>query len=342
MSGTSLDGIDLVEVTFTRKERWQFQIKQAATYPYSADWQKKLQQAIHLDPPALQSLNTDYTDFLAEVIADFIRTHKIHQIDAVCSHGHTVFHQPEKGITLQIGNTPRLAQQLGHTVVCDFRTQDVALGGQGAPLVPVGDRLLFGEYGYCLNIGGFANISFEDEAGNRIAYDICPANNILNYYAGKLGKPYDHGGKEASKGKLHGELLHELDQLEFYTVPPPKSLGIEWVEAQMLPIIQKYKLNPNDILRTLTGHITLQIAAALKKDTRVLVTGGGACNDFLIQNLRKSSPSEIVIPEKTLIDYKEALVFALLGILKIRGEINCLSSATGARHDHSSGKIFKS
>lgn len=340
MSGTSLDGIDLVEVAFSFDTQWHFEIKNAETIPYTAAWREKLQHAIHLSPPELEDLDRDYSIFLADVITAFIRNHEITALDAVCTHGHTVFHQPEKGLTLQIGNTPELAKRTGHLLVCDFRTQDVALGGQGAPLVPMGDRLLFSEYGYCLNLGGFANISFDDAYGKRIAFDICPANNVLNHYVSKLGKVYDNFGEEASKGVIDPQLLDALNALEFYTLPPPKSLGIEWVERVFFPIIDARALEVRDILSTLTAHIATQISGYVEKDTKILVTGGGVHNTFLMDNLRTLTPSEIHIPEYEIATFKEALVFGLLGVLRLRNEINCLSSATGASKNHSSGKIF--
>ncbi|MCB0375331.1 MAG: anhydro-N-acetylmuramic acid kinase, partial [Sinomicrobium sp.] len=264
MSGTSLDGIDLAEIGFAVDNGWRFEIKSAETIPYSVSWRKKLQAAVQLSPAELEALDAEYSVFLAEVIAGFIRRNNINTIDAVCTHGHTVFHQPQKGITLQIGNTPELARRLGHTVVCDFRTQDVALGGQGAPLVPIGDRLLFPQYDYCLNLGGFANVSFDDERGNRIAFDICPANIVLNHYASQLGKTYDRAGKEASAGKVNRQLLDALNRLEFYALPPPKSLGIEWVKAAFLPRVAE-DIAVRDILCTLVKHIAMQISGVFKK-----------------------------------------------------------------------------
>ena len=213
MSGTSLDGIDLCLSSFEFGSSWQFQITAAETYEYSEKWKERLRTAINLNSKELENLNAEYTQFLANVIQSFMEAHKIRTIDAVCSHGHTVFHEPSLGKTLQIGNSPVLATYLNQTVVCDFRTQDVALGGQGAPLVPIGDALLFPEYDYCLNLGGFANISFEQN-NKRIAFDICPVNIVLNHYVVPLGKAYDSEGQIAGKGTVCKPLLEALNALE--------------------------------------------------------------------------------------------------------------------------------
>lgn len=341
MSGTSLDGIDLVYVHFYKDVGWTFQLREAETIPYTPGWREKLQQASRLSLVELQDLNLSYSLLLADVIGGFIKKKCFKRIDAVCAHGHTVFHQPEKGITLQIGNTPLLAQRLGCTVVCDFRAQDVALGGQGAPLVPIGDRLLFPEYTYCLNIGGFANISFEED-GKRIAFDVSPANTLLNHYAGKLGKLYDADGAEAARGSVCQPLLEELNALPFYTQQPPKSLGMEWISREVFPRVEARGLPVSDALCTLTEHIALQISHVLKQKGTVLVTGGGAHNGFLMIRLRALCNAMLILPEKSLIDFKEALIFGLLGVLRLRNEVNCLRSVTGASKDHCSGVIFKS
>ncbi|NNK87204.1 MAG: anhydro-N-acetylmuramic acid kinase, partial [Flavobacteriaceae bacterium] len=262
-------------------------------------------------------------------------------IDAICSHGHTIFHQPEQGITLQIGNLPKIAELFNCRVVCDFRTQDVKLGGQGAPLVPIGDRLLFGDHDICLNLGGFSNVSFERD-NKRIAFDICPVNSILNKLARQMNLAYDDRGRIARMGSVHKDMLNDLNGLEFYSIPPPKSLGMEWVEQHLVPIIQKYDCSIEDKLRTFVEHIATQIAAQLnplnKRD--ILVTGGGAYNQFLLERIKACNSADIVLPSNDLIDFKEALIFGFLGVLRLRNESNCLSSVTGAQKDHSSGLIY--
>ena len=341
MSGTSLDGIDIAELLFQVSSDgvWDFKILKAETIPYPPIWKNNLQIAISYSEDEIVIFNKEYTKYLAEVISGFITKHQIKNLDAVCSHGHTIWHQPEKGLTLQIGNLPELANLINEKIVCDFRVQDVALDGHGAPLVPVGDRLLFSKYDYCLNLGGFANISFENE-GNRIAYDVCPVNIVMNIYAELLGMPYDDGGKFASSGNLNLKLLQQLNRLEFYAKLPPKSLGLEWVQNIILPLLEDSESSSEDILRTFVEHVAIQLANQFPKEISVLITGGGVYNQYLISRLELLTNIEVVIPSSELIEYKEALIFGLLGVLKLKNENNCLSSVTGAKRDHSSGEIF--
>lgn len=240
MSGTSLDGIDLAYIRFNLNEAWKFEILKAETISYSNEWIKTLSNLSKLEIERIAEIDVAYTNYLASVINDFILKHDILLLDLVASHGHTALHQPQNGFTYQIGNLKQLSQLVKSTVVCDFRTQDVALGGQGAPLVPIGDQLLFSEYDYCLNLGGFSNISF-DFKGERIAFDICAVNTVLNFYANQLGLEYDNDGELAKHGNLNEALLKELNQLEYYTQPFPKSLGVEYVNQVVLPLIEAYK-----------------------------------------------------------------------------------------------------
>ena len=342
MSGTSLDGIDLAHIHFTIKnEKWSFEIHQCETISYPIDWLNKLKIAVSFSKEELVELNKNYTTFLGTTIRTFLDKNAITNLDAVCSHGHTILHQPQNGFTLQIGNLPVIAQFVGNTVVCDFRVQDVQLGGQGAPLVPIGDRILFSDYDYCLNLGGFSNVSFEND-GKRIAFDISPVNTVLNFYSNQLGFDYDDKGQMARSGKINDQLLTELNALDYYQKPFPKSLGFEFVKEIVLPLIEKHSISFEDKMRTFTEHIAQQIGFALPtKEGKILVTGGGTYNDFLIERMQYFLPKiEIIIPNSTLLEYKEALIFALLGVLKLRNEINTLSSVTGAQHDHSSGVIY--
>ncbi|MGC1632696.1 MAG: anhydro-N-acetylmuramic acid kinase [Gelidibacter sp.] len=343
MSGTSLDGLDIAHCTFSYSGGWDFQIVEAETFPYPSDWVEKLRNLVTFTKIELLQLDEAYTSFIGDAIRQFIQKHKLVNLDAICSHGHTALHQPEIGLTYQIGNLPKLATILKETVVCDFRIEDVALAGQGAPLVPIGDRLLFSKYDYCLNLGGFANISFEDK-GQRIAYDVCPANIVLNHYVASLGFDYDRGGEIAKSGAVEEILLHELNALSYYKSHYPKSLGLEWVKSEIFPLIDSFQLSTKDILRTFVEHIAVQISNEIKSESKVsvLTTGGGAFNTFLMEHLSEKTKSAIVIPENSIIEFKEALIFAFLGVLKLRNETNCLSSVTGALHDHSSGKIYYS
>jgi anhydro-N-acetylmuramic acid kinase len=343
MSGTSLDGIDLAHIDFEIiDDKWNYKIKECETVSYSDFWLNKLKSAINFSHQELHQLNIDYTHLLGSIIKEFISKHKLKNLVAVCSHGHTILHQPQNGFTLQIGNLPEIAKIISQTVVCDFRVQDVKLGGQGAPLVPIGDRILFSEYDYCLNLGGFSNISFEENS-KRIAFDISPVNTVLNFYANKLGLDYDDKGQMARSGKINLDLLDELNALEYYKKSFPKSLGFEFVKEIILPLIEKYSISTEDKMRTFTEHIAFQTSLALpNKSGKILITGGGAYNDFLIERMQFHLPNlKIIIPDKKTLEFKEALIFALLGVLKLRNEINVLSSVTGAKNDHCSGVIFE-
>jgi anhydro-N-acetylmuramic acid kinase len=343
MSGTSLDGIDLAHINFTIKDnKWRYEVLESETISYSQDWLNKLKVAVSFSREDLIELNEEYTELLGYIIKSFIANHKIKNLDAVCSHGHTILHQPQNGFTLQIGNLPKIAEIIQEKVVCDFRVQDVKLSGQGAPLVPIGDRILFSEYDYCLNLGGFSNVSFEDNS-KRIAFDISPVNTVLNFYANKLGLNYDDKGKIARSGNINSDLLKELNTLDYYKKPFPKSLGFEFVKEIVLPLIEKHSISIEDKMHTFTEHIALQTSLALPNKTgKILITGGGAYNDFLIERMQFHLPNiKIIIPDNKTLEFKEALIFALLGVLKLRNEINVLSSVTGAMKDHSSGIIYR-
>src|SRR5690606_22875032 len=312
MSGTSLDGVDLAELFFWEENgKIFFEIGKAQTVPYSEDWINRLKNGINNSEAELKVLNADYTQLLGNIIRTFIEENNIKNIDAIASHGHTILHQPEKGITLQIGNLPEIAQIVGKTVVCDFRVQDVKLGGQGAPLVPIGDKMLFSDYEYCLNLGGFSNISF-DKNGKRVAYDICPVNTVLNFYAQKLGFAYDNKGELARNGTFNEKLFDELNSLAFYSQKTPKSLGFEFVKNVVFPITESY--TTTEVLRTFIEHTAFQISKNIfRKNSKLLITGGGAYNDFLIKRLRFCLlDTELLITKHTNYVYYEHLQFGYL------------------------------
>lgn len=338
MSGTSLDGLDLVYVRFDVASNYGFEILCSETVSYSEIWKEKLQFAIDKNNADLHELDLEYGVFLGKQVEKFIRKNRISGLDFIASHGHTVFHRPENGITLQIGNGQMIANETNCPVVCDFRTQDVQLGGQGAPLVPIGDRLLFSEYDACINLGGFANVSYEN-GNDRVAFDVCPVNIVLNYFANRLGYEYDNKGALSSRGKIDVEILNELNELSYYQLPFPKSLGLEWVKENIFPMLNKMD-SEVDVLRTFTEHTAQQIASSIQNFDTVLFTGGGVFNDFLLERVKEYTKAEIVIPNPQIINYKEALIFALLGLLKLENKVNCLSSVTGAKKNHSSGRIF--
>lgn len=342
MSGTSLDGLDLAYCELVKDEKWTYKILSTVTIPYSEKRKKILQSATLLSGVELTSLHIKFGKYIGEECRKFILQHSL-EVDFISSHGHTVFHQPHRGFTLQIGNGANIFAETGIPVVCDFRTQDVALGGQGAPLVPIGDQLLFGDFDACLNLGGFANISTQLN-DQRIAWDICAANVVLNHYAQKSGQAFDEDGVLSQSGKLHEGLLNDLRMIDFYQELPPKSLGVEWVQTQLMHILEKYSIPVEDVLHTYVIHIAEIIGITLNKvqAKNVVVTGGGAYNNFLIEKIKEKTEAQVLIPDDLTIQYKEALIFALLGVLRWRGETNVLRSVTGAKHNHSSGVIFKS
>lgn len=344
MSGTSLDGVDLAHIQFcAANNKWTFEILESETVAYNSNWVLTLKAAVDYTKEQLEKLNQDYTQLLGVIITAFIAKHKIKNLDAVCSHGHTILHQPQNGFTLQIGNLPEISSLIDQTAVCDFRVQDVQLGGQGAPLVPIGDRILFSEYDYCMNLGGFSNVSFEQDK-ERIAFDITPVNTVLNFYANQLALDYDDKGHVSRTGKIDANLLNALNTLDFYQKKYPKSLGFEFVKDIVLPLVERFEIAVEDKLCTFTEHVAFQIGLALpNKNGNLYITGGGAYNDYLIERIQFYLPKmKIIIPSAKILEFKEALIFALLGVLKLRGEINVLSSVTGAKMDHSSGTIFYS
>ena len=343
MSGTSLDGLDIAFCTFIFKNnRWNFEIKKATTVPYSKALSTKLADIFYQSAEELSSFDFEYGAYIGSEINVFIKKHNLTQIDFVASHGHTVFHQPEKGFTVQIGNGNAIAATVALPVIYDFRSLDVALGGQGAPLVPAGDDLLFPEYDFCLNLGGFANISFEKNK-KRIAFDICPVNILLNHLANKKQMSYDKNGALSASGNVITDLLEKLNSNKFYLKDSPKSLGREWFEKEILAEVEKFTHVTEDLLATSVEHIAIQISSVINnagKKGSVLVTGGGAFNTFLIEKIKSKTSSEIVIPSDEIINYKEAMIFAFLGVLRIKKEINVYSGVTGASGDSCSGSVI--
>jgi anhydro-N-acetylmuramic acid kinase len=339
MSGTSLDGIDIAYIHFEKKEKWLFKVENSKTYNYSKEWFDKLKTSVSLSKIDLDKLDNDYTLLLSKQVLRFIEEFSINDIDAVCSHGHTVFHNPNNNYTYQIGNLPEISKKIGHKVVCNFREQDVILGGQGAPLVPVGEKYLFNEYDACINLGGFANISkTQDE--KLIAYDICPVNTVLNYLSNKMNLDFDKNGEISKTGNIIEDLYSRLNKLDYYNNVYPKSLGIEWVHSNIIPLLDEYPSHIIDLLHTYSHHIAEQVSKNIINETNILVTGGGAKNNFLIDLINKNLNNNVVIPDNTLIDYKESIIFGFLGVLKLLNINNCYSSVTGSSKDHCSGHIF--
>ncbi len=342
MSGTSGDGLDIAYCEFVKTQGWRYAIKEAKTATFPDDLGNQLSQSHLLDAEKLRLLDINFGKWMGKQVKTFCEATNLQPL-AVASHGHTVFHRPDLGNTYQIGNGWSLHESCGLPVINDFRMRDVQLGGQGAPLVPIGDMLLFNEFDYCLNLGGIANISFENE-GRRQAFDVSPFNLLLNHFAKKLGKPYDNGGELARKGNVNSDLLQKLNSIPFYASKKAKSLGREDIEEVFFPMFSEIPTLPEDILATLNAHYVEQLANAIpkKKSGRMLVTGGGAYNIYFIESLqqRLSPKIEVVVPEAEVVEYKEALIFAFMGALFLRNEPNCLASVTGASKDNIGGICY--
>lgn len=342
MSGTSLDGLDmaLCEFEWQNGGGWRYEVKDAATIEYPETLRRRLKESMKMSALELVRLDVDLGGFFAERINRFLSEQSIAP-ELIASHGHTVFHLPKEGITTQIGNGAVIAAKTGIDTVCDFRQTDVAHGGQGAPLVPAGDRLLFGKYDMCLNLGGIANISYKDF---DYGFDICPCNMALNHLANQLELSYDKNGGIARSNTIDSILLEELDKLPFYRESPPKSLGKEWFDQQFRPVLDKSSADTGSKIATVTCHIAKKICNEINRignsEATVLVTGGGAKNRFLIESFSEWTDKTIIVPDERTIDYKESIIFALLGLLRLRGEVNCLSAVTGAERDCIGGAIY--
>ena len=341
MSGTSVDGLDVCCATFDRRDgKWSFTIDCARGYSYPDSLKRQLGAEVQkMSALEFVTFHSAYGRFLGERVKDFMAEFGVRP-DIIASHGSTVFHEPEKKVMFQIGDGAAIAAETGIPTVSDFRRLDIMLGGQGAPLVPIGDNLLFGDYDYCLNIGGFSNISFR-QGNKRIAFDISPVNYVINRFTRQIGLEMDRDGVIASRGQVNQALLEGLNALDYYARPWPKSLGREWVEKQVFPLLDSCGLPLEDILRTYYEHCAFQLSRVTEPGQSLLVTGGGAYNKFLIERMRALSGCDIVIPEPAIIEFKEALIFAFLGVLYMLDEPSCLRSVTGAAKDNIGGMLFK-
>lgn len=341
MSGTSLDGLDLVFCSFRKiKNSFEYECLASQTVPHSKWWKRRLSQAMNASGAEIAALNVDFGLHSGNLVQGFLNEKKLPKPDFIASHGHTVFHQPSAHYTLQIGSGAHIYAQTGIPTVCDFRSLDVALGGQGAPLVPVGDALLFGEFATCINLGGFANGSYQKD-NKRFAHDICPVNVVINPLAEQLGLPYDDRGEIAKKGSPSAAILDQLNALSFYQKEGPKSLGMEWVNAEIHPLLEASSLTIEDQIATITHHAAQQIASALRPGEN-LFTGGGTHNHFLLHLIEHyaSDQIKIVVPKGQLIDFKEAIVFGFLGFLRLLEIDNVWAEVTGAKSNSCSGAIY--
>jgi anhydro-N-acetylmuramic acid kinase len=354
MSGSSLDGLDLAFIEFHEsKGIWEYEIKAADCYPYSDEWVKKLRGAIALNALDYQLLHTEYGHYTGEQVNKFIEQHGLqYQVQLIASHGHTTFHVPAKKMTGQLGEGAAIAAVTGINVVSDLRAMDIALGGQGAPIVPIGEKLLLGNYTFFLNLGGIANISY-NHPDKYLAFDVCPANRVMNMLAQEAGKAYDEGGQMAASGELNEGLLKKLNELAYYQQPYPKSLANDFGTDVVYPLVKSSSISTADALRTMVEHIAVQISATIRTllsnhklqatNHQLLATGGGAHNTFLLERLQallQPAGVEVIAPEKNLIDFKEALVMALIGVLRWREENNVLASVTGAGRSSIGGAVW--
>lgn len=338
MSGSSLDGLDLAYCRFVKHDdHWQHAVEDGLTLTYDQDMRKRLLGVMNGSALDLARLDRDLGRMIARGCNE-LRDGR--PLDLISSHGHTIFHRPAEGLTTQIGSGAQIAALTGRPTVFDLRSKDMALGGQGAPLVPFGERALFSGTDSFLNLGGIANVSHHG-SDKVTGYDICTCNQALNLLAQEAGQDYDKDGALARSGTLLPELLGALDALPFYRQLPPRSLGREWFDAHMAPLVKDAALALPDRLRTVTEHIARTIAEALRagQSLRVLATGGGAHNGFMMERLRQLSKAEIQVPDASTVDLKEALVFAFLGLMRWRGEPNTLASVTGAPTDSIGGSL---
>jgi anhydro-N-acetylmuramic acid kinase len=340
MSGTSMDGLDISCARYYKNdEGWNFDLVACETFPYDDKIKINLFKAFSKEI-TLFDIENMFTQIMIDSIKFFLNTHRL-DVDLISSHGHTIFHNPDTGYTKQIGLGNVISQKFNIPVVCDFRQQDIDLGGQGAPLVPVGDRLLFKEYDSCLNLGGIANISF-DFSGSRYAYDICPCNMILNKLSKKLGQDFDKNGKIAKAGKVNKFLFNQLNKIDYYQLTYPKSLSKEYIDAHFDILIDKSCISTEDIMSTFVEHIAYQISNTfiIFNITNSLLSGGGTFNQYLVSRIEYFTKTNLILANPDIINFKEAIIFGFLGVLRIFNQANCLSSATGANRDHSSGKIY--
>ncbi|WP_343744794.1 anhydro-N-acetylmuramic acid kinase [Chitinophaga sp.] len=352
MSGSSLDGLDIVFAELTEiRGQWTYVIKASESLPYEPEWVEKLAAATTLPAKEYLLLHTAYGHYTGQRILSFIEKNELdHKVHFIASHGHTTFHLPGQKMTAQLGDGAAMAAVTKLPVITDLRSVDVALGGQGAPIVPIGEKYLLGGYQFWLNLGGIANISAELPQG-FVAFDICPANRVLNELALQLNKPYDDGGKLAAGGVADAGLLAQLNALPYYQQPWPKSLANDFGTDTVLPMVNALRISVQGKLRTYTEHIAAQIAQAAGQlktampegPAKLLVTGGGAFNTFLIDTLRQQLAPlniELEVPDALTVSFKEALIMALIGALRWRQEVNVLSSVTGAEHDSINGALW--
>lgn len=346
MSGSSMDGVDIAHCVFTNNNnQWSYKITHAVTVPYEEKWRVRLSQLRKQESLIYVKTDVYYAHYLSELVLDFIQTNNL-KPQLIASHGHTIFHFPQNRITAQVGDGATLAALTGIPVVSDLRSADVALGGQGAPLVAMGDQMLFAEYDYFLNLGGFSNISGPNMQGDYVAFDVGPCNIPLNRIAREQGKAYDEMGVIAASGSIDYGLLNNLNQIPYYSKSYPKSLNRDWINKNFWPIVRESEQTWENKMRTIVDHIAQQVGLAISNlcvdngtGKKVMVTGGSAYNPILLDHIQTHSDAEIIVPQPQLIDYKEAMVFGFLGLLRVLNINNTLATATGASQSVISGTL---
>jgi anhydro-N-acetylmuramic acid kinase len=348
MSGTSLDGLDIVAATFRFDDsEWRYEIVASQSMAYDMDMKRTLREAHELSLEDGIQLHSRYGKYLAGQVNEFMERHNLQGlIDCIGSHGHTVLHDPGHGYTFQLGDGAAISALTNLPVVSDFRSGDVALAGQGAPIVPMGEQHLFPGYRIFLNIGGIVNVSFH-QRDRIIAYDICPGNTPLNLLALLMGSDYDEEGRLAREGKPDEDLLSRLEGFSFYRRDLPRSLHTYQIVNEFMPVLDLSPGTVNDKLRTVTEHIAGQVAGHIRMNagdglagSPVLLTGGGALNSFLVERIRALADREISVPKTGVVEYKEALIMAFLALMRMLGQPNCSASVTGASRDNSGGAWY--
>lgn len=346
MSGSSLDGLDIAYCKFDIQENiFDFEIVQSITIPFPENIFHALQQAV-TDSGIVQEADVLFGDFCGREVFKFLQNNNLILPDFIASHGHTIAHHPEKGFSLQIGNANDIRKHVSVPVINDFRITDIRAGGQGAPLVPMCDAMLFNDYDVCLNIGGIANISFVNN-GKRFGFDICGANQILNSIANKLNMPYDDGGNIAATGKINQSLLQALNADKFLNKSFPKSLDNAYVQKHFISILDNFNVSLQDQMATATEHIAQQVSNVIQysfpdsKQLKILVTGGGAYNTTLVNRIATLCNTQIQLPSDSIIQYKEALAIALMGVLRWKQLPNFFPSVTGAKTAVCGGEIIQ-
>ncbi len=356
MSGSSLDGIDLSYCSYsTSGDAFDWELLNHATYPIPDTWKSRLLHLPEQSAKTFVKTHTYFGHFLSEVINDFIERQKITP-DFIASHGHTIFHEPNKRFTTQIGCGAAIATQTGLPVINDFRIQDISINGEGTPLAPAADLFLFEGYDFYLNLGGIANLTAKT-VDQLVAFDVCPANQLLNFLANQINLAYDKDGILAKSGQLLPALMERLRDFEYYRMSYPKSLDNSWIKKEVLSIFQQFEEPVQDKLHTTCKFIAEEITNSLStviqslkmgknNHYKLLATGGGTFNEFLLEcivesNTKGNLPIEVVLPEKEIIDFKEAILMGLLGVLRVQNRPNCFASVTGAKYDTIGGIVHQ-